>query len=77
MHDARCQGSTSASMASVFAGRGIALHVARTNKALERKQIVSGYHAEVDSAKIGRGFEATIAISIHPPARTAIEAFAP
>ncbi|TKV29290.1 Lrp/AsnC family transcriptional regulator [Arthrobacter sp. NamB2] len=42
---------------------------------LHSRGIITGYHAQVDLAAIGRPVQALIAISIHPPSRTNIENF--
>ncbi|WP_092865352.1 Lrp/AsnC family transcriptional regulator [Quadrisphaera sp. DSM 44207] len=44
-------------------------------RALRRRGVVRGYHAEVDLAAVGRPVQALIAVRIRPPKREVIEAF--
>src|SRR4051812_1241383 len=44
-------------------------------RALEQSGVISGYHAQVDLERIGRGIEALIAFQIRPLSRAVIHAF--
>jgi len=44
-------------------------------RALEASGVISGYHAQVDLERIGRGVEALIAFQIRPLSRSVIQAF--
>jgi DNA-binding Lrp family transcriptional regulator len=44
-------------------------------RSLQARGVITGYHAEVDLAAIGRPVQALIAVSIRPPSRTNIETF--
>lgn len=44
-------------------------------RALRRRGVVVGYHAEVDLGAIGRPVQALIAVRIRPPSRPVIESF--
>jgi DNA-binding Lrp family transcriptional regulator len=44
-------------------------------RSLEQSGVISGYHADVDLERIGRGVEALIAFQIRPLSRPVIQAF--
>ncbi|KPI17239.1 transcriptional regulator, AsnC family [Actinobacteria bacterium OK074] len=44
-------------------------------RALRQRGILTGFHADVDLAAIGRGLQAMIAVRVRPPTRSVIEAF--
>ncbi|MGX5358147.1 Lrp/AsnC family transcriptional regulator [Kocuria sp. KH4] len=44
-------------------------------RSLHARGIITGYHAQVDLAAVGRPVQALIAVSIRPPSRTNIETF--
>jgi DNA-binding Lrp family transcriptional regulator len=47
----------------------------RRVRALERAGVVRGYHAEIDPAAVGRGFEVTVHIELTLKDRATVEAF--
>ena len=56
------------------------LHIAQSTciervRALTRRGIVRGHHAEVDLRKIGRPVQAMVAVRLRPPDRGVIESF--
>jgi DNA-binding Lrp family transcriptional regulator len=44
-------------------------------RGLRERGVITGYHAEVDLAALGRGVQAMIALRIRPPSRPVIEGF--
>ena len=42
---------------------------------LEAKEIITGYHAEVDLAAIGRGLQALVFVRLQPKSQEIIESF--
>ena len=44
-------------------------------RALQRRGVLRGFHAEVDLAALGRGLQAMIAVRVRPPSRAVIEDF--
>src|SRR3954462_11877504 len=44
-------------------------------RALEQSGVISGYHAQVDLERIGRGIEAVLAFQISRPGRAVLHAF--
>lgn len=44
-------------------------------RSLQRKEIIDGYHADVNLRNIGRAAQALIAVRIQPPSRKTFEAF--
>ncbi len=56
------------------------LHIAQSTciervRALTRRGILRGHHAEVDLRKIGRPVQAMVAVRLRPPDRAVIESF--
>jgi DNA-binding Lrp family transcriptional regulator len=47
----------------------------RRVRALEEAGIIRGYHADVDPAAVGRGFEVSVLVELSPKNRTTIESF--
>ena len=47
----------------------------RRVRALEQAGVIRGYHADVDPATIGRGFEVTVHIELHQKDRATVEEF--
>ncbi|MER5491278.1 Lrp/AsnC family transcriptional regulator [Streptomyces sp. LE64] len=44
-------------------------------RSLRQRGVLTGYHADVDLASLGRGLQAVIAVRVRPPTRSVIEAF--
>jgi DNA-binding Lrp family transcriptional regulator len=44
-------------------------------RSLQQRGVITGFHAEVDPAALGRGLQAIIAVRVRPPTRERIEAF--
>ncbi len=44
-------------------------------RSLERKEIITGYHADIDLRMIQRGTQALVSVRIKPPSRKTFEAF--
>ena len=47
----------------------------RRVRALERASVIRGYHAEIDPAAVGRGFEVTVHVELTLKDRATVEAF--
>jgi DNA-binding Lrp family transcriptional regulator len=47
----------------------------RRVRALERDGVIRGYHAEIDPATVGRGFEVTVHVELTLKDRATVEAF--
>ena len=47
----------------------------RRVRALERDGVIRGYHADVDPARVGRGFEVTVHVELALKDRATVEAF--
>lgn len=47
----------------------------RRVRALERGGVIRGYHAEIDPASVGRGFEVTVHVELTLKDRATVEAF--
>ena len=47
----------------------------RRVRALERAGVIRGYHAEIDPASVGRGFEVTVHVELTLKDRGTVEAF--
>jgi Lrp/AsnC family leucine-responsive transcriptional regulator len=47
----------------------------RRVRALEEAGTIRGYHAEIDPAALGRGFEVTVLIELHQKDRATVEEF--
>ena len=47
----------------------------RRVRSLERAGVIRGYHAEIDPAAVGRGFEVTVHIELHQKDRATVEEF--
>jgi DNA-binding Lrp family transcriptional regulator len=47
----------------------------RRVRALERDGVIRGYHAEIDPAAVGRGFEVTVHVELTLKDRATVEAF--
>jgi Lrp/AsnC family transcriptional regulator, leucine-responsive regulatory protein len=47
----------------------------RRVRALERAGVIRGYHAEIDPAAVGRGFEVTVLVELTLKDRATVEAF--
>ena len=47
----------------------------RRVRALERACVIRGYHAEIDPAAVGRGFEVTVHVELTLKDRATVEAF--
>jgi DNA-binding Lrp family transcriptional regulator len=47
----------------------------RRVRALERARVIRGYHADIDEAAIGRGFEVEVLIELTRKDRATVEAF--
>ena len=47
----------------------------RRVRALERARVIRGYHAEIDAAAVGRGFEVTVHVELTLKDRATVEAF--
>lgn len=47
----------------------------RRVRALERAGVIRGYHAELDPASVGRGFEVTVHVELTLKDRATVEAF--
>ena len=47
----------------------------RRVRALERTGVVRGYHADIDPAAVGRGFEVTVHVELTLKDRATVEAF--
>ena len=47
----------------------------RRVRALERSGVIRGYHADVDPAAVGRGFEVTVHVELTLKDRSTVEAF--
>ena len=47
----------------------------RRVRALEQAGVIRGYHAEIDPAAVGRGFEVTVHVELTLKDRTTVEAF--
>jgi DNA-binding Lrp family transcriptional regulator len=47
----------------------------RRVRALEREGVIRGYHADIDSAAVGRGFEVTVHVELMLKDRATVEAF--
>src|SRR6187200_1855843 len=47
----------------------------RRVRALEQAGVIRGYHADVDPAAVGRGFEVTVHIELHQKDRATVEEF--
>lgn len=44
-------------------------------RSLERRGVIRGYHAEIDTAALNRGVQAFVAVQIRPLSRTVIDSF--
>lgn len=44
-------------------------------RALQRRGVIRGYHAEVDPGHLGRGVQALVSVLVRPPDRARIDAF--
>lgn len=44
-------------------------------RSLRRRGLITGYHAQVDLAAMGRGLQAMIAVKVRPPNRAVIDGF--
>jgi DNA-binding Lrp family transcriptional regulator len=47
----------------------------RRVRALERARVIRGYHADIDPAAVGRGFEVTVHVELTLKDRATVEAF--
>ena len=47
----------------------------RRVRALEREGVIRGYHADIDPAAVGRGFEVTVHVELTLKDRATVEAF--
>jgi DNA-binding Lrp family transcriptional regulator len=47
----------------------------RRVRALERSGVIRGYHADIDPAEVGRGFEVTVHVELSLKDRATVEAF--
>ena len=47
----------------------------RRVRALERSGVIRGYHADIDPAAVGRGFEVTVHVELSLKDRVTVEAF--
>ena len=69
-HDARCSNRELAAAAHVSPSTS-----SERIRALRAEGVITGYHAAVDLASLGRNVQALSAVTIRPPTRTNIESF--
>jgi DNA-binding Lrp family transcriptional regulator len=69
-HDARCSNRDLAAAAQVSPSTS-----SERLRALRAEGVITGYHAEIDLAALGREVQALTAVTIRPPTRANIEAF--